>query len=1279
MEVNRPRLVTNPHPLVGTNRAMCFAEFLPGETLKRYIERTEILMPNSPIAVWHNGRRVPTELWQYLIPRPGDQVVVRAIVQGGGGGGGGGKVLRTVATVALIAVAAYAGGALVAAYGGAALVGASGALTAAGFAVAAGVSAAITIAGTLLINALIPLPAATLPNIANQAGFERNQTYALAGGQNTARPWQPMMLIFGRHKVVPDLASKPYTEYIGDDNYLNQAFHFGLQGTQLKLRDFKIGNTPTSSYSGIQIQESDTDGKLTMFPGNVDTLAGFGLNNSDGFISRTTPSDVGHIKVEIASQLFYANDQGALETRSATFQVQYRLVGASTWIDIGSQVSSHYWSLRLPGGQQVRYGSTNFLEHTQGDQVTVGTSVATWQWIPHPAASRQPWYGIAPDPNLPSVNITLSGSRQEPVRRSVEFSVAPGQYEVRVRKITGDIKNSRESNESAINQILCYQNDTATYTGQARLAVRVKASAQLQGQLQNFSAIASASCPVWNGTEFVTQETSNPAWWFLWYAKGKALNNARVYGAGLEDSQIDIEAIKSWAAFCDQKQLTFNYVLTQQTTVHDVLTKIARAGRASYTWQTGKLGVVWDQANLPVVALISPFNIKAGTFEVAYINDKTADNIVVNFINPDRDWQVDNVRVEVPNVVATNTTATLELEGCTDVNMAAREANLIAASQSFHRRRVTWEMDIEGILATRGDVVQASHDLTVWSYSGRVLDCDRTTIKLDSKVPSGGTGWLSLRSPSNEIVNVQVTSDVGDVDELTFVNLPESFPVPDEDSNANPLDWAWQFDPLVTPGRRLKILEVQPASQESVRFIAIDDDPNYYASENNPFEYTPPKDGLLLLGVIFALDFSERIVVVSEDLIEVTAFWASSNSAGEVRVTVSINGIEQPSFTTRARKHSFTARTFDQVQIVVTPVSSGGFTGDPFSRDYTVVGLTIPMPAVTGLTNVLRDGLTVLDWDRVTDIRPIQYEVRIGSTFASGRTVAITTASETYAIGNGLYHVAARYSTSWGLVVYGASDSLLITGATIVRNVLEVVQEHPDWTGDVTDGATIFANELTLASDGDVLEVDDVLAEDDILWVGGASLYGTYETNDANIVDIGYPALVRVDFEISDTPFNFHQNVLAITDILAQTDILNDSDRQFYSVTPQIRHAGDDEVYTDWKDFVPGLINARYFDVRLVLQTTDPLIVPFVDEFTWTVDVPDLIQKAEEVTIPDTGTTITYPKAFHAEPNVQIAVFDAVDGDRYVLTNSTITGFDIQIFNGANPVERKINWLAQGY
>lgn len=1319
MEMNRPSLISNPHPLIGAGREMAFEPFLERETLRAFMVRTNIAIPNNEVVVWHNGHRVPDKLWPYLIPKAGDQILMRARVHGGGGGG---KIIRTVATIALIvvatAVAGPAGAAIAEATGG--FIGVTAA--------SAAVSAAIMIGGSILVNALLPPPRVSdasgfsgtqLPVLGvsqpsmsaakyssvgagSLKAYDVNPTYAIAGGKNRARIWESMGLIFGRHKIVPDLAANTYTQYIGNDQYLNQAFHFGLQGEGIDIDNLSIGETPIENYKGIDIQRSQEDGALTMFPLNVDTIQGFNVSSADGWIQRTTSINTTHIDIEIASQLYYFEDDGGLSTRSASFSIEYRAVGTTPWIKVGDEkdtgeYASYYWSLqRLNSATdttnrgQVDFGSTTKADHTENEVVVYGTynyptatsydingnfvvdaSVSEdlygrWVWTPHPHTLNKPWQGFAPDPlkagtTISTSDIVISGNTQAPTRRTVSFNVTQGQYEIRIKKNTTDIKTTRETNESAVSQILCFQPDNATYDKQARVAVRIKASAQLQGNIEDLNAIVSASCPVWNGSAWVMQQTSNPAWWFLWYARGyRKANGDRVYGGGLVDSQIDVEAIKAWALFCDEKELSFNYVLTQKSTVHTVLMTIARAGRASYTWQTGKLGVIWDAANLPAVALIGPFNIKSGSFEVAYMNEATADEIIVNFINPDRNWELDNVRVDVPNVAKTNSTITFDLDGCTDIDMAGREANLIAASQSYHRRRVTWEMDIEGMVATRGDVVQFSHDLTVWGYSGRLLSGDRTTLYLDSTVPSDGGGLLYLRAPDNTIQLIEVSTDgAGEFNTLNIVTpLPANFPVPDEDSNAIALDWAWQFDPLETPGRRIKIVDVQPSGMDTVKFSGIDDSEDYYACETNAYAYTPPRDGYLLAGIIFDISFSERILVVSEDLIEVTAYWASSVSNAKNTINYSINGVAQPSFDTIDRKFVFTARTYDVIEFTVMPQTITN-TGTPKTETYNVIGLTLPLPTITGLTQVYRDNLTVLDWNDATDIRSIQYEVRVGTSWVNSRTIAITNSSELYSFGNGIYFVAARFATPWGLLVYGEADSVTITGATIVRNLLDTTTEHPSWTGTVYDDAMIVSGELTLDPDH--------------------AYYGIYKTNTSNIVDIGYPTTVKIDFDLNYYALNYQENILDIADVLAEADILNDSNRQYFNVTPQIRFAGNDAVYGDWVNYTRGLINARYFDVRLVLETSNPAIVPFVDEFTWSVDVPDLIQKGEGVTTSVSGSTITYTKDFHAVPNVQITIIDAIDGDWLELTDSTISSFKVTIYNGAVAVARQINWISQGY
>lgn len=1278
-----PSLVVYPRPFESGDRIDCYAAFLPGETLGAFMRRSRIAAPSRVVRVEHNGRPVPLALWDRLIPRQGDMVVVSARALGGGGGG---KVLRTVAMLAVVAAAFYApafagltkmvGGIEVATLGGSAL------------------SAGIMLGGSLLVGALLPLPTPTAAKLGTGQKYESSPTYAIQGGRNRARPWEPMLLVFGRHRVVPDLGAIPFTQQQGDDQYLNQIFHFGLQNWDLIIEDPKIGETSIYNYSGVQAQLSDAQGRVSLFPGNVDTLQGFALPNPAGWISRTTAPGVTTISVELAARLFRVNDDGSFSARSVDVEIQYRNADGGAWVSlglIGAVYATHYWSkVVYPSRVQIGFGSTNFADHSDGESWVeidpyTGTFVSgQWQWKPHPIQLGQPWTGIAPNPLLSpaATGYRMTGARQEPTRREVTWTVPVGRYEVRVRKVTGDINNSRESNETAVSQILAFQQDTADYTGQSRFALRIKATGQLNGQVDQLSATATARCNVWNGSAWVFGPTSNPAWWFLWFARGKRDSaGQRIYGGGVTDAQIDFESIKAWGLWCDRKRLTFDYVLDQKMSAAAVLQMIARAGRASMTYQTGKLGVVWDAENLPVSAMFGPFNVRAGSFKITYINEGTVDEIVANFVNKDAGWVMDEVRAKVPGAIATNNPLQLDLDGCTNADMAGREANLIAASQVWKRRRVSWETDLEGLVCTRGDVVSFSHDLTVWGYSGRLMPgSGGTLMKLQQAVPSAGSGTVMLRDPDGNMKVVTVSSDVGDVDELTIVTDLDGFPMPGGDGyeDCSPFDWAWQFDPLSTPGRRFKVSGVAPAG-DGLRFEAIDDDPEYYACESNPYLYTPPRDGGLLAGVVFSLSATESIVSVSADQIRVGLSWALSRDM-PVQIKVSVNGVQRVAQTVEGRSLDLVVQSGDVIVATVVPKGSTG-AGTPKTLTYKVEGLAAPLPPVEGLTTVFRDGLTVLSWRKVMDVREPAYEVRIGDSWANSRLVGIASSQEMLAVGNGGYWVAARFKLSNGTVVYGPAAGIVISGAVLVRNVLLVQDEAPDWTGTLSGGAIVYEGKLSLAALDDWLASPDLLAESDLLWQGGAAPDGTYTNSVSDQVDIGYVAPVRIDFDIEFLAISQDDDLLSIPDILAVDDLLNGSARQAITVRPQIRHAQEEGDWSDWVDFVPGLINARYFDVRLYLATANPRIIPLVSSFRWTVDVPDLIQRAESVVIPAAGVRVTFPKSFHARPNLQITILDSQNGDRAVVPAATSDefGFDIRIFNGSTPVERSINWIAQGY
>ena len=119
LAVPRPVAVWSPHPLMpARERVLVHAEFLPGETLAEYLERTGIAaqLAHRPVLCTINGRRVPRELWAHVRPKPGTLINVQALVHGGGGGGGKNPI-ATVLSIALMVFSPGIGGAIAGAAG----------------------------------------------------------------------------------------------------------------------------------------------------------------------------------------------------------------------------------------------------------------------------------------------------------------------------------------------------------------------------------------------------------------------------------------------------------------------------------------------------------------------------------------------------------------------------------------------------------------------------------------------------------------------------------------------------------------------------------------------------------------------------------------------------------------------------------------------------------------------------------------------------------------------------------------------------------------------------------------------------------------------------------------------------------------------------------------------------------------------------------------------------------------------------------------------------------
>ena len=226
----------------------------------------QILIANGvdqyqPIVIVVNDRLLTVREWDTVCPDPGSIINVKAEVAGGGGDGN--KVLNTVLMVAVIAIAIYAPYA-------AGLVLKSGALTMGG----AMLSAGIMIAGSLIVNALVPIlpPSAATIDTASGSNATSSPTYNLSGGSNSIRPYQSMPIVMGTHRFFPDLGALPYTEYRDNDQYLYQIFHFGL--SDLTLTDFKIGTNDLTNYSEYTWYDQEPATLVSVAPAKESTFPG---------------------------------------------------------------------------------------------------------------------------------------------------------------------------------------------------------------------------------------------------------------------------------------------------------------------------------------------------------------------------------------------------------------------------------------------------------------------------------------------------------------------------------------------------------------------------------------------------------------------------------------------------------------------------------------------------------------------------------------------------------------------------------------------------------------------------------------------------------------------------------------------------------------------------------------------------------------------------------------------------------------------------------------------
>ncbi len=786
-----------PHPITAEGHETRWVPVAPGTTVATLL-RTELRDADPDSVVLVDGSFLERADWHRTPLRDGAIVTVRAAAADG-------DFFRSVLQIAVIAASVFIP--TLPAFAGLSALG------------SAALSAGISIAGGLIVNAIAPIRPPDLAAGGAGGGVQADPVFSLVGGQNRARLYEPHPLLLGQHRVFPDLAAKEYVEFEGDDQYLFGIYHFGYG--DLDLDHLSIGPTPAGTLSDLQTERGNALGQVTLVAGNVDTEAGALLADVNG-VARRTGADTSRIGVDLTARLFRINeDSGDYEEHSVEVHIQWEKPGT---------------------GAQAR-------------------------------------------------TVTLTNDSQTPLRRTVAIDLgSKGTWDVTVRRLTAPAEDDDYVHDEVhFAALRSYQADEGNYTGQNRFAMKVRASGQLSGRLDRLSAMAWQKIPVPAGGAWgaANVRSSNPAAVFRWFARGVYVGNRLVAGCGLPAARRDDAGLAEWYAWCDTKGLRCDLWIAGGMSKDQVLRLIAQCGRASVSWNTGRLGVVYDDEAEPTSGMITPGNIIAGTFQVDYAPGSVADEVVVRYIEPDMDWQYNSVRRTRPGLSGTPASSTTTTaRGVTERDNAAVECNLQVARQHYHKRRLQWEMGREGRSYIKGSVHWISHGLIDGGIVGRLRGWNGNELQLDRPVDVGA-GWILLRLPGRrdpvtaQVAAVGAVGGKADRFRLTSAS-PPSAPTPTE---GELIDVLWRLYDAADPPRKVRIIAFEPVSDRRYRITAIDEVSAYYALATSDLTapFPDPNDRTpRVVGVTFS---AERIKVGQADMVRLQAAVTTSGAwhGGAVR------------------------------------------------------------------------------------------------------------------------------------------------------------------------------------------------------------------------------------------------------------------------------------------------------------------------------------------------------------------------------------------------------------
>jgi hypothetical protein len=607
--------------------------------------------------------------------------------------------------------------------------------------------------------------------------------FSVKGRSNSIRLGEPIEVVYGKNRIYPAYASRPYYQYENNDQYQFSLFCLG-QG-EFEIETVQISDTAIASYQEASYEITGPGVMPTLFPINVYTSE------------------------EAGGQALYAYNQAQY--------VAPGWVGPFPSNPANTQTNKIQIDLNFPKGvyqidkkgQLQRVGLEVEVEAREINDL--GAPVGAY----FPLVSPYP--------------ISVDMATNTPQRKTYSADVPLGRYEVRVRRSSIFFDQTNVGMDTEWDGMRAYLSDTPVFGNVTLVAVKIKATNNLNASTNAaFNVIATRKLPIYDsGGWTAPQATRSIVWAFVDAFKS-------VYGGRIaSDAFFDLDALTVLDAFYEARGDYFDWIFRDPITVWEAGRAIARAGRAT-PLLVGSLITMKRDGPLDIpVAMFTPDNMVKGSFQwnVVLWEPYEYDSISVTYIEPATGYKEEQAIATLPGGT-TDSPKEVKLPGISVRAQAYHEALYILASERYLRENITFDTGMEGHIPIFGDLIAISHDVPRWGQSGLVVHAEQESgdnyrIWLSEELDwseSGDYVMLFRGRPSTIIgpVSVEPTSDPKQV----IVVLPDDTSGSVDfllGGTTEPMLYLFGLSGSVT--KYGKVVKVEPQGGETVRITAVNDEP----------------------------------------------------------------------------------------------------------------------------------------------------------------------------------------------------------------------------------------------------------------------------------------------------------------------------------------------------------------------------------------------------------------------------------------------------------------------